>query len=168
MIYSRIINAKDDREALNIIADLLFDHSGRLATVVRQLDAEAADGVRAYLRKKAGTERHRHARTVKKGRTDVETTYNEIQDSSFHYLATYTDDNGFSELGFLGTIALILIDYIDGSKGRTQADLEAIKFALIARCRFLHKESENMAEALEHFRNETAGIKDKKENNKND
>ena len=162
MIYSKIVNAKNDREALLILSELLFDHSGRLASVIRQLDAEAADGVCAYLRKTASTERQRHARTVKKGRTDTETTFNEIQWTSYHYPAEFTDADGFSELGYLATIGRILIDYIDGSKGRTLEDLEALKFAIMARCRFLQKESENMAEGFAHFQNDTAGKSDKR------
>ena len=70
-------------------------------------------------------------------------------------------DDGFSELGYLATIGQILIDFIDGSKGRTLEDLEALKFAIIARCRYLQKESENMAEGFAHFQNDTAGKNDR-------
>ncbi|MBR5709640.1 MAG: hypothetical protein IKX40_02690 [Thermoguttaceae bacterium] len=160
-VYQKIANAKNEGEVLALISDLLEENAGRLASTIRQTSAEAANGICAFLRKRASTERRRHAGTVKKGRTPTETTYNEILSAAYHYPAEFTGADGFSEYGFLITLYLILIDYIDGSKGRTLEDLEAVSFAILARCRFLHKESENMAEALEHYRNETAGNRDK-------
>lgn len=159
--YSKLSDAKNDSEIVDIIVDFLDDNSGRLATVARQASAEAASAIRTNRRKRKLVKRQRYARTVKEGRTDAETTYNEIQWASFHYLAEFTDADGFSELGYLATIGQILIDYTDGSKGRTLEDLEALQFAIMARCRFLQKKSENMAEGFEHFRNETAGKSDK-------
>lgn len=160
-LYSKLSDAKNDGEILEIIVDFLDDNSGRLASVVRQASAEAASAIRMYKQKKKLVKRQRYARTVKEGRTETETTYGEIQWASYHYLAEFTDADGFSELGYLATIGQILIDYIDGSKGRTLEDLEALQFAIMARCRFLQKKSKNMAEGFEHFRNETAGNSDK-------
>ncbi len=160
-IYSKFADAKNDSEIVDNFVDFLDDNSERLATAARHASAEAASGIRMYKQKKKLVKRHRYARTVKEGRTDTETTFNEIQWTSYHYPAEFTDADGFSELGYLATIGQILIDYIDGSKGRTLKDLEALKFAIMARCRFLKKESENMAEGFEHFRNDTAGKSDK-------
>ena len=160
-IYKKIAEAQNDDEVLEIVADFLEDNSGRLAASIRQTSAEAADGVCAYLRKKRSAKRQRHAEKVKDGRTDAETTFNEIQYASYHYWAKFTGEDGFSEYGFLVTLLLIVDDFLDCSKGRTLEDLKAVKFALAARCRFLYKQCENMAEGFEHFRNETAGKKDK-------
>ncbi len=160
-LYSKLSDAKNEGEILDIIVDFLDDNSGRLAAVARQANAEAASGIPTYRQKKKLVKRKRYARTVKEGRTEAETTYNEILNAAFHYSLGESGADGFNEYGYLITLFQIVNDFTDGSKGRTLEDLEAVKFALAARCRFLYKQCENMAEGFEHFRNETAGKSDK-------
>lgn len=160
-IYSKFSDAKNDSEIVDNIVDFLDDNSGCLASVVRQASAEAASGIRMYRQKKKLVKRQRYARTVKEGRTEAETTYNEILNAAFHYSLGESGADGFNEYGYLITLFQIVNDFTDGSKGRTLEDLEAVKFALAARCWFLAKKSENMAEGFEHYRNETAGKSDK-------
>ena len=65
--YSKLSDAKNDSEIVDIIVDFLDENSGRLATVARQASAEAASAIRMNRRKRKLVKRQRYARTVKEG-----------------------------------------------------------------------------------------------------
>ena len=155
-IEGRIANAKDDSEALNIIAELLREHSERLAPIVRRLDAEAASGIQTYFRKRQRiTENAVEAARPKKGKTEAETTYNEITWKSFHSRAGKKDSSGFCEYTFLVTLLLIIEKFLDGSNERTADDLRAVYYSLAARAFYLwNDDCKSMIEGFARYQND--------------
>lgn len=155
-VESRIANAKDDSEALNIIAELLWEHSERLAPIVRKLDAEAANGIQTYFRKRQkNTNIAVEAARPKRGETKTETTYNEIIWKSFHSRFGEKNSDGFCEYAYLVTLYRIINEILDESNERTQDDLRAVAFALAARVYFLwNADCKNMIEGFARHQND--------------